>query len=152
MKLIRVVFVTFCSKINGLCICFRQADMGGRNTPSPKPARRATTTSIPPSASSVRSQRGGSLKINELSQHMAGVTLSGSGPSYRRTSSPSFHRTVSPLAKQTHLSHSPSPPPNQSSPSPPNVMGEAASVQHTLPLETVPPPTLTPPSESTDSM
>lgn len=143
-----------CSKVNGLCICFRQIDLGGRNTPSPKPTRRATTTSSPSSSSSPpsSSRRGGSVKISELSQHMAGVSLSG-GTSYRRASgSATTHRAVSPLAQHTRLSSSPSPPPTQAPSSPPPIVGEMASVKQTSILETVPPFTSTAPLESTDSM
>lgn len=105
---------TICSKVNGLCICFRQVDVGGRNTPSPTLKRRATITNSMTSSSLTRNQRGGSLKIEDVSRHMAGVTLNDSQSSNRRASNPpntAIYRTVSPLASHTQRSHSPSPQP-----------------------------------------
>ena len=125
------------SKVNGLCICFRQVDIGGRNTPPPKPTRRATLapSSSSSSAPSSRQQRSGSLKIGEVSQHLAGVTLNDQGPpSFRRGSGVPLRRSVSPLASHSHTPSSPQP----SSSSPPH--GEVATLIPTLPLTSSPPP------------
>ena len=132
------------SKVNGLCICFRQVDIGGRNTPSPKHTRRATLTpTSSPTPPQGRQQRGGSLKIGDVSKHLAGVTLNDQGPpSFQRGSGIPLRRSVSPLASHSKTSPSPSPQPPSSPPH-----GEVATFNPIPPLTSSPPP---PPPESTD--
>ena len=124
------------SKVNGLCICFRQDDIGGRNTPSPKHTRRATLAPSTSSAPALRQQRSGSLKIGDASKHMAGVTLNDQGPpSFRRGSGIPLRRSVSPLASHSQASPSHSPLPSSSPPH-----GEGATIPSTPPLTSSPPP------------
>ena len=124
------------SKVNGLCICFRQDDIGGRNTPSPKHTRRATLAPSTSSAPALRQQRSGSLKIGDASKHMAGVTFNDQGPpSFRRGSGIPLRRSVSPLASHSQASPSHSPLPSSSPPH-----GEVATIPSTPPLTSSPPP------------
>ena len=128
---------TTCSKVNGLCICFRQVNVGGRNTPSPKPTRRATTSSAPPSPSSsiTRGQRGGSFKIEDVARHMQGVTLNDGGTPRLSSSSSAIYRTVSPLASS--MRRSPSPSPQPPSPTRAGVRGGLASFSPSPPPPSV---------------
>ena len=144
------------SKVNGLCICFRQMDLGGRNSPSPTHARRATTSNVRSTLSpSPRSQRSGSVKLEDVSQHMAGMSVS-NNPSFRRASNPvlAATRVMSPLASHTRQSLSPSPQPPPHPHSPPLSSGaeNPPSLVEAAPLSSPPPPS--PPSSppSTNGM